>query len=214
MTTHDILGVKADGRSALCQILNQWTRTTIQVAQTWDGIDVPWWYNERASLSTLAGAVWRAGGIAFEEFSAEKLVHTARGKHRMNYSGRCDMFFEFGSREFNIEAKFGYSGGTNIGGDPRPRITGILDEARKAAGRLPVAKEQTRLAVAFITPYFTHKFRNHEGLMICRWIEKTQAIRCSAKAWVFPKISRRLKSEDGYYCPGAAVFVQEVKRAI
>lgn len=212
-TPKDISGIEVDRRSVLWQILKQWRRTNIHVAEAWEGEDAPWWYNERASLSILAGAVWLSGGIAFEEFSAEKLFASRRGAYRRPYSGRCDMFFEKGSCEFNIEAKFGYSGATNEGTDPVPRIEKVIKSAKKAARDLP-ANGQRRLAVVFIAPYFTRKFEDDDVRMIIRWIDKIREIKCSAKAWVFPKSSRRLLSEDADdYCPGAAVFIQEVWRA-
>jgi len=51
--------------------------------------DAPWWYNERASLSLFAGAVWKCKGWVFEEFITKKHMTTRRGK-RKNRHGRGD----------------------------------------------------------------------------------------------------------------------------
>src|SRR5262245_34034370 len=49
-------------------LLWEWTSVIERVVRVWYQDDVPWWYNERASLSLFAGAIWKVGGIAFEEF--------------------------------------------------------------------------------------------------------------------------------------------------
>ncbi len=208
----NIVSIIADHRSTLSRILEQWTRTNIQVADAWRGVDdAPWWYNERASLSLLAGAIWQCGGIAFEEFSFEKSFIRVNDTLHRAYTGRCDMFFEVGVREFNVEAKFGQSAATSERADPARRIKGFMKVARQAAGRLPPG-HQRRLAITFILPYFTRKFDGNESAMIRRWMEKTAKINCSAKAWVFPASSRNLATDDGFYYPGAAIFIEEVKR--
>jgi hypothetical protein len=66
--------------------------------------DVPWWYNERASLSFFAGAVWRCKGWAFEEFITRKHITTRRGK-RQNRHGRGDIMFGIKGQSFVAEAK-------------------------------------------------------------------------------------------------------------
>jgi hypothetical protein len=208
----NLSGMDVDRRTIMRHILQRWIRTNIKVAEVWEGRDVPWWYNERASLSIFAGAVWQCGGIAFEEFSQEKLFASRRGTRRIPYSGRCDIFFEIGSREFVAEAKPGWSGGTP-NQDPAPRIRKRLLEARKATGRL-APNGQRRLAIVFVAPSFRKKFRIDEVRMIKRWVKNIRVIPCSAKAWVFPEVSRRLRSEDKRYWPGTAVFIQEVKRSI
>src|SRR5438445_755881 len=131
----NIQGVMADRRTTLNGVLENWILTNTHVANEWSGIDAPWWYNERASLSVLAGAIWRAGGIAFEEYSEEKMyVHRHETGHK-SYLGRCDLFFEIGSKEFIAEAKWGYSGATNDS-DVTSRIKSLMKDARRAASGL------------------------------------------------------------------------------
>lgn len=212
--SENLRGMMIDRRTALRDVLRHWIRANIDIAESWSKFDdAPWWYNERASLSVFAGAIWRCSGIAFEEFSEEKLYASRRGARRKPYPGRCDIHFQIGSKEFVAEAKYGYSGATSKNWNIVPRITDLLDDARKAAGRL-APNGQCRLAIVFVAPYFTPKFKGDEVAMMNRWIEKIREVRCSSKAWVFPKTSRWLQSEGGYYHPGAAVFIQEVKRAI
>lgn len=204
--------VKADGRTQFYGILREWNETNIHFAEAWEGESAPWWYNERASLSVLAGAVWRLGGVVFEEFSDEKTTRHHRGNLRKSYQGRCDIYFMMGATEFVAEAKWGWSGASQKGGDPNPHISQLLDAAVEAADR--VAKNrQCRLAIAFVTPYFKPRFKHHDTEMINSWIQKTGTLaNCAAMAWVFPKECRRLSGSDGNYYPGAAIFIREVKR--
>ncbi len=202
-----------DRRTVLYDVLRRWIRTNIYFAEAWDGVDVPWWYNERASLSVFAGAIWQCGGIVFEEFSEEKLYASRRGARRKIYPGRCDIFFSVGSKEFVAEAKYGYSGGTPKNSNILPRIEDLLDDARKAASRL-APNGQIRLAIVFVAPHFAPRFKGDEVAMMRCWIERISEVSCTAKAWVFPEISRCFRSRGGYYYPGAAVFIREVKHAI
>jgi hypothetical protein len=55
-------------------VVKHWINTNLRIVRDWKDLpDVPWWYNERASLSVLAGSVWKqSGGIALEELVADK----------------------------------------------------------------------------------------------------------------------------------------------
>lgn len=66
-------------------------------------IDVPWFYNERASLSQLAGAIWRANpsNLVLEEYACEK--GQEGGSQR--YKGRRDLWFRAEGVQYWGEAK-------------------------------------------------------------------------------------------------------------
>ena len=67
----------------------EFVRWADKIADDWaHSRDVPWWYNERASLSVFARAVWASGEVAFEEFFEEKRTVSRRThKFRGPYSG-------------------------------------------------------------------------------------------------------------------------------
>lgn len=76
-------------------VLEKWISVNRELAVHWASAgDAPWWYNERALISVFAGAVWRTGGHAFEEYSTEK-----RGDRRESW-GRVDLEFAAGRQEF------------------------------------------------------------------------------------------------------------------
>jgi hypothetical protein len=119
------------------------------------------------------------------------------------------MHFQIGSRDFVAEAKFRYSGATSSGSDVVPPIKKLLYDARKEASRLE-ANGQRRLAIVFITPYFKGNFKRAD--------EKIRAVPCSAKAWVFPKASRWLRSDGGkpwrWSAPNVSHFLNGGRRMI
>lgn len=48
--------------------------------------DAPYWYTERANVGTLAGAAWRCGWIALEEFQGDK------SEQSLGWRGRLDLW--------------------------------------------------------------------------------------------------------------------------
>ena len=59
----------------LSPLLVAWLETLEQFCAASGYTNNPWWYNERASISTLAGAAWKLhdkGWVALEEYSTRK----------------------------------------------------------------------------------------------------------------------------------------------
>ena len=46
------------------------------------GLDAPWWYNERASVSTFAAAVVSIKGLVLEEYAEKKKRRGRKGKKK------------------------------------------------------------------------------------------------------------------------------------
>lgn len=61
-----------------------------------------WAYRERPNVGFLAAAVWKAGGVAIEEYEDHK---KDRDDKRFLYSGRGDLWVKLGKRGFKLEAK-------------------------------------------------------------------------------------------------------------
>src|SRR5689334_19566240 len=90
------------GRGNFKRVFEEWVKINTRLANEWAELgDAPWWYNERASLSLLAGAVWLCGGTAFEEYAADK-KHLGK---RIRYRGRSDIYFFLGGKHYMAEAK-------------------------------------------------------------------------------------------------------------
>ena len=110
MRSEPRIGVKVNSAlRGLRPLLVEWTALLEEycIAHRYD--DNPWFYNERATLSTLAGAAWRLEGwTALEEYSTKKWGGNQKkgsvdaGKLR---AGRCDLFVAHRSAAFALEAK-------------------------------------------------------------------------------------------------------------
>jgi hypothetical protein len=198
--------VIAEGRlRVLDELLQNWTRVVKRFVDTWkpDG-DVPWWYNERASVSVLAAAVWTAGDIAFEEFSSEK------ERRRSKFMGKIDFRFSFGRQDFVAEAKQCWP---LIGPQARSAQDVIDTEfrhARKDVRRAP-ENEGTRLAIVFASPSFPPgELKDVDGCLR-RWRKVFRETQSEAKAFVWvPNCEWIVAEDDGYIYPGTAIFMKIV----
>ncbi len=111
--------------------------------------DVPYWYNERACVSLLAGGAWLAGYVAMEEYSETKIY---RNK---NYPGRCDLYLSNKPHELAIEVKketrkipASLDGGKGLPATWQEIHKSAIDSARA----LP-EKNVPRGALTFVTVY-------------------------------------------------------------
>ena len=89
--------IKDNSLNFLQPVFEQWIKVHRDyIEQSKEGKNL-YWFNERANLSALAGAIWRSGGFASEEYSAPK---GDSGK-----MGRVDLHFIYSGREIICEAK-------------------------------------------------------------------------------------------------------------
>jgi hypothetical protein len=187
-------------------ILKEWIATNAELGREWAATnDAPWWYNERASVSVLAGAIWRKGEAAFEEYSELK-----RGAARLA-SGRFDLWFSCGRRDFWAEAKFCQVGFTA----PRNQSRWLqwwMERAIADARRCPPDGSTRRLAIVFAAPYIRPR-KSQEIAERASWLvqETRRLVQHDAMAWVFPNLSR-FPHADGWVSPGAMVWIKEVCR--
>jgi hypothetical protein len=129
--------------------------------------DYSWWYNERASISILAAAVWKSKNVALEEYSAIKGLKEENIK-----KGRCDIYFTAGQKEFAGEAKHIWiSSGKSIHLSVKKKLNDSLLLAKKSAIELQ-SDEGRRLAICFAVPYFPKKDKNDLKCLINKFIEE------------------------------------------
>jgi len=172
----------------------------------WGSRDAPWWYNERASLSLLAGAVWYADGWAFEEFVTVKRP----GARKRPHHGRGDLMFEIRNHRFVTEAKQCWP---TIGSKP-DRAVAIID---KALSRACEAADQNRIrtyraiGLVFVVPYFTSRSVQERERRIRTLLRCLRLRRSLTLAWAFPGDQRLLRSEKGRYYPGVILIATAVR---
>lgn len=198
-------------------VLRKWTDLNQKIAIMWKvRHDVPWWYNERAAVSIFAGAIWKAGGFAFEEFADEKHRAPGKGKQERRFHGRVDLYANIKGQEFIFEAKQCSSGASSIGADRSKKIEDRLAKAVADAREIP-AKGKKRLALLFVIPDVRRQHGEHLDDRIKHWLQiakNAQWYNSDAMAYVFPKCARGTKwGKPGhmqYYYPGSMVLIKQV----
>lgn len=185
-------------------ILKKWQKLNNDVLSCDE--DVAWWYNERASLSVFAGAVWKCGGWAFEEFSIERGNQSARKKAH----GRCDIQFEFKNRKYIGEAKqtwltLGKKGSKGI----QKKVEKDLCSARSQIQQIHEPGNQ-RIAMTFVVPGINGSEEDNVNKHIDDLVQELQKIKNATLAWTFPKFARKMSPENkfrNYIFPGVALVL-------
>lgn len=190
---------------SLYEFLKCWTGIVDRYITYFEYSDNPWWYNERATISTLAAAGWGCNGISLEEYSIEK------GKQDDPWKGRCDLFLGLKNEFFACEAKQAWC---PIGRQAKNGVTKIHNSLKDACNdaRKLDKQEGRRLGICFAVPYLPKRDEKHIEQQINQWHKEIELLDCSSYAWVFPEKVRFLATPKGYFYPGIAVIIKEVFR--
>lgn len=208
-TAVEHVGVTRELRS-LYAPLKEWIRLNKLIARRWQEEDaIPWWYNERALLGVLTGAIWLTGGIAFEEYSEAK----RSAADLTSVGGRVDLLFQVRSgSQFMAEAKRTEVPITRSA-HQLERLDNTMRKAVIDAGRNEPDGSSTRIAIAFATPYMSvqrkEEFRTNR---VREFVESFDDLDYDAIAWTFPKLRKLPVSESGHVCPGIVLWIKIVKR--
>jgi hypothetical protein len=187
------------------RLLSEWVSLNRTLGRRWAKHgDAPWWYNERALLSVLVGAVWLVGGHAFEEYSEIK-----RRKKKQS-PGRIDLWFSLNNREFWAEAKHGEIGITN-NSTQIERAKAWMRSAKQDVRRCIPDAFTNRLAIVFAAPYLRPGSTAEVAGRLEWFLKQTGTVEHDAMAWVFPKL-RRIPRAYGWISPGIVVWVKAVRR--
>jgi len=178
----------------------------------WGPKDAPWWYNERASVSLLAGAAWLADGWAFEEFAIRK------GRTRSRRKGRGDLWFKVrsDSHYYIVEAKQIYP---SIGAKARAPLPIMLDTLHEACDEASEIDEEgmsrpRRIGLVFVVPYVRKlkevESRVAEFLKMAK-MEKNGKLKDCAMAWVFrhPHQGIPYDEEEECFYPGVLMMMRK-----
>ena len=134
-------------------VFEEWLKLNRDYIELTDSNDNLYWYNERSNISAIAGAVWRRGGFAQEEFSSEK------GSKSVRKMGRVDLYFHFQGLDVICEAKhlFLYLPEMNKK-CLKTKIEHTLDLAFNDLVTTTAATqyEDIGLALSFIVPYYVN----------------------------------------------------------
>jgi hypothetical protein len=188
--------------------------------------DNPWFYNERATLSTLAGAAWRLKGwIALEEFSTQKWAGRAAsggvesGELR---SGRCDLHVANRTSAYAVEAKQAWQ---PIGqpAEPYGRVDEALVSAKRDARTLTVDEADVRIAAVFAVPFLPVSRVQSEGGKVdqakvlgkvTEWLRHLKDRQHDAIAYYFtPHCSAMISADGKRLFPGVLLTLDICRRA-
>jgi hypothetical protein len=188
------------------RLLHEWINIIDEYCANENGDDAPYWYNEQASVSLLAGAVWKLKGFAFQEYRDIK----GRGKHK--WQGRVDLFFRLKSVNYIVEAKplfLDLTKKSTVSGI-KQKIEEKLRTARAEAVESNIYGDKS-LGIIFVVPRVLKKnFAISESLLE-RFNEGLQKADFCFAAWNFPECVRELSFENKLY-PGAALVGRVPRR--
>lgn len=220
-----LVGAKTNNRlKGLNPLLHSWAQATLDFCAS--NNDASWWYNERASLSILAGAAWRLNGWnALEEYSTIKkgVVPDDAVESGGIVPGRCDLALSHRTKNFAVEAKQAWQ---CIGKRSRANLVAkAMGKASRDAGNLHVDEGDHRLAAVFVAPYLSvsevaYKDGKRKGKIddalvrkaIEAWLDELDLAQFDAYAYVFPK-KGFVAPKGNRLFPGTLICIKERQRA-
>jgi hypothetical protein len=199
------------GRSHWRPILEQWIRTQETYCKCIFE-DAAYWYTERTNIGLLAHAAWAAGYVALEEHQKIK-----RGKidRRRKSNGRADLWIAKKDYSESIEAKQKYicAGHKTNARTLELHLKNACDDAKRASSNT----DSFDTGILF-APVYMPVTKNRSADAVVAEIQKTvasaKAVNCNFAAWCFPRSSRILQNERGfYYYPGVVLVGSRIDSA-
>lgn len=185
--------------------MEEWLLCVERYCRVARGTDAPFVYTERANIGVLAGAAWRCGRTALEEFQYPK-----KNKTKKKWNGRADLYLATDETEEMIEAKFGWASLAS----PRlvqNRLTKVLNAAVNDATATKAGdKDVSCLAVAFLPTWLPSKRSDELDEKIVSTVAMLEDSDCHAVAWCFPKEFRTFKADSGNNVPGIILAVRNL----
>jgi hypothetical protein len=186
-------------------VLQQWILVLDRLYYDWKRDDFPWWYNERASVSTFAAAIWLSGGSAFEEYSSEKKRNEAKSKVT---PGRTDIFFSYNNKDYLGEAKQYWPWLANhptCNREFHEKLNLAEDDATSIRNEAGI-----KTAILFASPKIKQSNSGKLKMLIDEWIEfLDENNNYSARAFFFPKHGLNAVFNGRIY-PGIALFLKRL----
>ena len=190
-------------------VLKRWIKANKKYCEVSKWEDVPWGYNERASLSTFAAAAWLAGGVALEEYSEEKdRAGSARGRKKQR-KGRCDLYVDLRGKRgaYIMEAKILWPS-LETSDWERPLLK-TLNKARGEAKETRAHNNEKKAGLLFVSPYIRNSKDSPVEKSIFNLVQFLRSRKDICSAWTFPAGSRGFywDSEKRWLYPGTAVLL-------
>ncbi|WP_295455929.1 hypothetical protein [uncultured Thiodictyon sp.] len=181
-------------------IILQWLRLNRDYIEDCDCRDSLYWYNERANISAFAGATWRSGGFALEEYNAIKGKEETKGK------GRVDLYIQYAGHRAVFEAKQHW---LHLSAKQKQDFTGFISAACEKS-MADVMHTQNSLnhpygiALNFIPTYFKKEENVGGSLILFR--EAVESCDCSFYAWFNNASGKDVISSKKNICNSVALI--------
>lgn len=191
-----------DAFTGVRKYLKLWMVILREYSEYHDWDDVPFDYNERPNVGLFAAAIWRAKGVALEEFCSDK-----KDKNKVDFRGRVDLEFYISDYPYYTEFKHFY-----------PCLTNGIGLGAKNSTNKKYADAKTDLAEAkvngvngliglFAVPYINTNQNENPTSQIreyLNWLadQKTPDV----LAWWFPEEIRKRSN------PGIILFLRRSKK--
>lgn len=206
---NDISGYTLGPLREFRPILKEWIQANDKYCQASSWNDVAWGYNERASLSTFAGACWLAGAIALEEYAEEKYrARSAKGRKKRR-KGRCDLYVDLrrSRRAYIMEAKILWPSLANRDWE-RPFVK-ALNMARGEVKETRAHNDEKKVGLLFVSPYIRNSKESRVEKSILNFVQFLRNRKDICSAWTFPAGSRGFywDSDKRWLYPGTAVLL-------
>jgi len=213
-----ISGFNAGPLPELRQVLQKWIFVNNDYVRRCHGNDAPWWYIERASISTVAAAAWLAKGIALEEYTTSKTRNINRSRSVVSDRGRCDLFISVKDRhrtdrDLIVEAKIRWPSLTS--GAFRKRIKDGLIAACKDVRLTHSYGGARRAGLLIVSPTIPKSQNERLEELIREFVDFIRLQSHCAVAWTFPSVARKLCSDKRpRLYPGTAILLRPLRRKI
>jgi len=192
------------GLSHWSSLLEEWMLALERYSRLMDGEDAAYFYNERANISVLSGAAWRAGWIALEEFQHEKGY-----SNKKKISGRADLWLANNRDAELIEAKFQWicMGTGNINRMVIDTMDNATDDAIKTRANTKTVKA---IGVGFFPVYKKDNRVKDLDELIEQTLIDFDEQDFHAMAWCFPKEMREYVSSKSNILPGIIMLAKNI----
>lgn len=195
-------------------LLEGWIKAVDDYCRAVRFCDNPWWFNERANLSVLAGAAWRLPGwLALEEFATIKrgVVPGKTLETGKVSRGRCDLHVSNGLTQYGFEAKqLWQSAGTRAGASQLPRAARAASDA---AGNLMAFQADKRVAAVFIVPWLPLS-EVSTGRVRGKWRPDPAATYERIQTWYRTLPLEKFDAHAAYFSPRSTDFVNHTYERI
>ncbi|MGB0894798.1 MAG: hypothetical protein ACPGUD_10355 [Parashewanella sp.] len=180
-------------------ILENWLRVHRDYIEATESKDGLFWYNERANVGALAGAIWRGGGYALEEFGVTKK------NNKKTFRGRLDLYFKYADRHVIAEAKQSW---VYLAKKRRKSYRSLIDKTiTSAKADIAISQEhsgyQLGLGLAFFPTFSNYNITDGESLKL--FIKDVEHTECDFLVWFQNTSGTNLISRNNELCEAVAM---------